>query len=161
MYACLGATCHLHFWQNDRGVLCATAVTRGWNGRRLKVSTQNLLWRKKFSRRFCQDSNSQPFDHESGDLTNKLSRLPSVSNWILTSCQPHWVTVERLLQLEKRIGLDIRNYTFIWSCRLVRSFYLVSSHHLPPPTPIPCLHPHLRPQKRKKKLLKKYEWFDN
>ena len=23
--------CHLHFWQNDRGLLCATAVTQGWN----------------------------------------------------------------------------------------------------------------------------------
>ena len=25
-------TCHLHFWQNDRDVLRAVAVTRGWNG---------------------------------------------------------------------------------------------------------------------------------
>ena len=24
----LGATCHLHFWKNDRGLLCATVVTR-------------------------------------------------------------------------------------------------------------------------------------
>ena len=31
-YACLAVTCHLHFWQNDRGLLRATAVTRGWNG---------------------------------------------------------------------------------------------------------------------------------
>ena len=29
MYACLGVTCHLHFWQNDRGLLRATAVTLG------------------------------------------------------------------------------------------------------------------------------------
>ena len=29
VYACLGVTCHLHFWQNDRGLLHATAVTRG------------------------------------------------------------------------------------------------------------------------------------
>ena len=29
MYACLGVTCHLHFWQNDRGLLHATVVTRG------------------------------------------------------------------------------------------------------------------------------------
>ena len=28
MYACLGLTCHLHFWQNDQGLLRATAVTR-------------------------------------------------------------------------------------------------------------------------------------
>ena len=25
----LGVTCHLHFWQNDLGLLCATVVTRG------------------------------------------------------------------------------------------------------------------------------------
>ena len=34
VYACLAATCHLHFWQNDRDLLRATAVTRGWNGYR-------------------------------------------------------------------------------------------------------------------------------
>ena len=33
---------------------------------------------RKFSRRSCQNSNLQPFDHESGALTNKLSRLPTV-----------------------------------------------------------------------------------
>ena len=27
-------TCHPHFWQNDRGLLRATAVTWGWNGYR-------------------------------------------------------------------------------------------------------------------------------
>ena len=32
--ACLAVTCHLHCRQNDRGLLCATAVTRGWNGYR-------------------------------------------------------------------------------------------------------------------------------
>ena len=26
MYACLGVTCHLHFWQNDGGLLCATSM---------------------------------------------------------------------------------------------------------------------------------------
>ena len=29
--ACLAVTCHLHFWQNDRDLLRAAAVTRGWN----------------------------------------------------------------------------------------------------------------------------------
>ena len=29
VYTCLGVTCHQHFWQNDRGLLRATAVTRG------------------------------------------------------------------------------------------------------------------------------------
>ena len=27
VYASLGVTCHLHFWQNDQGLLRATAVT--------------------------------------------------------------------------------------------------------------------------------------
>ena len=31
VYACLAVTCHLHFWQNDRDLLRATAVTWGWN----------------------------------------------------------------------------------------------------------------------------------
>ena len=34
VYACLAVTCHLRFWQNDRDLLRATAVTRGWNGYR-------------------------------------------------------------------------------------------------------------------------------
>ena len=73
---CFGVTCHLHFWQNDRGLLRATAVKRGWNGHRIRVSTQSRLWiKRKFFRRSCRVSNSQPFDHESGALTIKLFRL--------------------------------------------------------------------------------------
>ena len=34
VYVCLAVTRHLHFWQNDRDLLRATAVTRGWNGYR-------------------------------------------------------------------------------------------------------------------------------
>ena len=36
VYSCLDVTYHLHFWQNDRDVLRATAVTRGWNRYRTK-----------------------------------------------------------------------------------------------------------------------------
>ena len=32
VHACLAVTCHLHIWQINRGLLRATAVTRGWNG---------------------------------------------------------------------------------------------------------------------------------
>ena len=39
VYACLAVTCHLRFWQNDRGLLRATAVTRGWNGYRNSSSS--------------------------------------------------------------------------------------------------------------------------
>ena len=29
LHVCLGVTCHLHFWQNDLDLLCATVVTQG------------------------------------------------------------------------------------------------------------------------------------
>ena len=93
VYACLGVTCHLHFWQNDRGLLRAIAVTRGWNGQWMRVSTQSWFWRRKFSRCSCRDSNSPPFDHEFGALTNKLSRLntvhPEISTYQLQKGNPY------------------------------------------------------------------------
>ena len=32
MRVCLAVICLLHFWQTDRDLLRATAVTHGWNG---------------------------------------------------------------------------------------------------------------------------------
>ena len=40
VYACLDITCLPLFWQNGRGLLRATGVTRGWNGHRIRVSTK-------------------------------------------------------------------------------------------------------------------------
>ena len=76
VYVCLGVTCQLYSWQNDWDLLCAAAITWEWNRHRIRVSTQSWLWKRKFHCRSCQDSNSQPFYHESGALTNKLSWLP-------------------------------------------------------------------------------------
>ena len=47
VYACLAVTCHLRFWQNDRGLLRATAVTRGWSGYRNKSQHRKLTLEKK------------------------------------------------------------------------------------------------------------------
>ena len=47
VYACLAVTCYLHFWQNDRGLLRATAVTRGWNGYRNKSQHRKSTLEKK------------------------------------------------------------------------------------------------------------------
>ena len=55
MYACLGVIATYNCWQNDRGLLRATEVTRGWNGRRISVSTESHLRRRKFSRRSCPE----------------------------------------------------------------------------------------------------------
>ena len=50
VYACLAVTGHLRFWQNDRGLLRATAVTRGWNGYRNKSQHRKLTLEKKILR---------------------------------------------------------------------------------------------------------------
>ena len=47
VYAYLTVTCQLHFWQNDRGLLRATAVTRGWNEYRNKSQHRKLALEKK------------------------------------------------------------------------------------------------------------------
>ena len=42
MNACLAVTCYLHVWQNDRGLLRATAVKWGWNEYRNKSQHRKL-----------------------------------------------------------------------------------------------------------------------
>ena len=56
-YACLAVTCHLHFCQNDKDVLRATVVTRGWNGYRNKSQHRKPTIEKKIHLPFCRDSN--------------------------------------------------------------------------------------------------------
>ena len=47
VHAYLAVTCHLHFWHNDRDLLRATAVTRGWNGYRNKSQHRKSTLEKK------------------------------------------------------------------------------------------------------------------
>ena len=47
MYACLGVTYHLHFWQNALGLLRATAVTQGKGDYRNKSQHTKLTLEKK------------------------------------------------------------------------------------------------------------------
>ena len=92
VYACLAVTCHLHFWQNDRDFLSATAVTRGGTDTEIRVSTESRPWRRKFSRRSSRDSNPRPFNHESGALTTELSPPPRekfVLGSVLNGCNSH------------------------------------------------------------------------
>ena len=45
--ACVfSCNCRLHFWQNDRDLLRATAVTRGWNGYRNKSQHRKVTLEK-------------------------------------------------------------------------------------------------------------------
>ena len=47
VYAFLAVTCHLQFWQNDRDLLRATVVTRGWNGYRNQSQHRKWTLEKK------------------------------------------------------------------------------------------------------------------
>ena len=75
VHAYLAVNCHLHFWQNDRDLLRATAVTRGLNGYRNKSHHRKLTGGGCCS---CGDSNPRPFNHESGALTTELFPLPKM-----------------------------------------------------------------------------------
>ena len=48
VYACLTATCHLHFWQTDWDLLHATAATRGWNRYQNKSQHRKSTLEKEF-----------------------------------------------------------------------------------------------------------------
>ena len=50
VHVCSAVTYHLHFWQNNRDLLRATAVTRGWNGYRNKSQHRPSPWKRTFSR---------------------------------------------------------------------------------------------------------------
>ena len=66
LYVCLAVTYHLHFWQNDRDLLRAAAVTRVWNRHRNQSpNTERRPWRRQFAHRSSHDSNPLPFDHAS------------------------------------------------------------------------------------------------
>ena len=47
VHVCLAVTCHLHFRQNDRVLLHATAVTLGWNRYQNKSQHRKLTMEKK------------------------------------------------------------------------------------------------------------------
>ena len=68
MHAYLGATCHVHFLQNDLGLLFVTAVMQGWNRHRISQNTMLTLDKKILLQLLpqCQDSNLQTFSRESG-----------------------------------------------------------------------------------------------
>ena len=52
VYACLAVTCHLHFGQNDRDLLRATAVTQGCTFQGFQINDLKIhLWSQKKRRK--------------------------------------------------------------------------------------------------------------
>ena len=68
--------CRLPFWQNDRDLLGATAVTWGW--KIPKWESAQKVEENTPAAPAGTDSNQRPFNHESGALTTELSPLPLV-----------------------------------------------------------------------------------
>ena len=79
VYACLAVTCHLHFWQNDRDLLRATAVTRGWNGYRNKGQHRNSTLEKKILPPLQQGFETATFQ----------SWVWRSSHWAIPTCISH------------------------------------------------------------------------
>ena len=75
VYACLAVTCHLHLWQNDRDLLRATAVTRGWNGYRNKNQHRKSTLEKKIFPPLLQGFEPATFQSRvRRSITTELSR---------------------------------------------------------------------------------------
>ena len=77
VYACLAVTCHLHFWQNDRDFLRATAVTRGWNGYRNKSQHRKSTLEKKIFPPFQQGFEPATFQSRVRRSNTELSPPPN------------------------------------------------------------------------------------
>ena len=76
-YVRLGVTCHPHFWQNDRGLLCAITVTRGGGGVErtpIRVSAESSTLKKKISPAAPAETRTLNLSFRS--RTAKLSRFP-------------------------------------------------------------------------------------
>ena len=108
---CLAVTCHLRFWQNDRDLLRATAVTRGWSGYRNKSQHRKLTPEKKIiSRRSCRDSNPRPFDQEPGAVPTELPQLPTarpnrLTNILVTTGMGIYIL---------RCAISVGSFSYTW-----------------------------------------------
>ena len=85
---CLAVTCHLHFWQNVRDVLRATAVTRGWNEYRKKSQHRKLK---------IDSGEEHSPAAPAGTRTRDLSiTSPSLYHWAIPTPQYFLNCIERL-----------------------------------------------------------------
>ena len=83
VYVCLAVTCHVHFWQDDWDLVCATAVTRGWSSYQIMSQHRKLTLEKKILPPLLQGFKPATFQsHHS--LTTELSRSP---RWYFCSLQ--------------------------------------------------------------------------
>ena len=96
---CLAVTCHLHFWQYDRGLLRATVVTRGWNGYRNKSQHRKLTLEKKILPPLLQGIEPKTFRSRVQRSNHWAIPSPMViytqSVWLIQGNQRAWKTTEQ------------------------------------------------------------------
>ena len=78
VHVCLAVTCHLLFWQHHWDLLCATAVTRGWNGYRNRSQHKKLTLEKKLLPPLLLGSEPVTFPSQGWCSTTELSPLPFI-----------------------------------------------------------------------------------
>ena len=92
VYACLVVNCHLHFWQNDWGLLRTTAVTRGWNGCRNMSQHRKLPLEKNILPPLPQGFEPATFRsrvRRSNHWAIPAIPLIPVTSFLLASCRSH------------------------------------------------------------------------
>ena len=85
VYACLALTCHLHFWQNDRDLLRATAVTRGWNRYRHQSQHRKSTMEKKILPPLLQGFEPGTFQSRVRRSNHWAIPVPEYASWCLFS----------------------------------------------------------------------------
>ena len=88
LYACLSVTCHLHFGQNELGLLCATAVT-GVEWTPNKSQHTKLTLEKKILPPLLPGFEFATFQSQVHHFTNKLSQLPKPIHFFLKVGRSH------------------------------------------------------------------------
>ena len=91
VYACLAVTCHLHFWQNERDLFHATAVTCGWNRYRNKSQHRKSTLEKKILLPLQQGF--KPATFQSRALILVLEHVGNFGVRLPPGCSCHGVSV--------------------------------------------------------------------
>ena len=120
VYVCLAVTCHLRFWQNDRGLLHATAVTRGWNRYRNKSQHRKLTMEKKII---------PPLQRGFEPMTFQ-SRVQCSNHWAIPAPQPDF----NILQATRHLRMNSKwsfyyTHMMCWKTRLAQKQQHTDRHH--------------------------------
>ena len=106
MHARLAVTCHLHFWQNDRDLLRAAAVTQGWNGYQKKSQHRKLTLEKKILPPLQQGF--EPATFQSRVRRSNHWAIPAPCNKVALQCIGRAFNFNNLISLSRSFAAALR-----------------------------------------------------